>query len=217
MYPTATDVEVKLKSSSFWPTDATKQLLAQHQAQIGAAGAAAEWERMTGWNPFLAPPASQPHKTRPYNGSDLDGVLNLRAAAQEISSVSVDGRVLVAERDFWLLSSADEENLAFEPPYTALKLLYPMVGSSRPGRVKVTARWGYVDAIPPDVWQKIQEAATLVALTSIENLQSIASIGIDGFNKAFDVTGIITQQNLLQTWGKDFHTAAKLYARGSAQ
>jgi hypothetical protein len=216
MYPTATDVEVKLKSASFWPTDEVKQALARHQTEIGAAAAAAEWERMTGWNTFLAPPASSPHKTRPYNGSDFDGVLNLRGAAQEISAVTFDGRALVAERDYWLLASADENNLAFEPPYTAIKLLYPMT-SGAIGRLRVTARWGLFDVIPADVWQKIQEAATLVALTSIENLQSIASIGLDGFNKAFDVVGIITQKDLLTTWGKEFHKAAALYKRGSAQ
>lgn len=217
MYPTATDVEVKLKSASFWPEDATKQLLALHQARIGAAAAAAEWERMTGWNPFLAPPLSQAHKTRPYNGSDFDGVLNLRGAAQEISGVTVEGRSLTLDQDFWLLASADKDSLAFEPPYAAISLLYPVTSAARPARVKVTGRWGYCDEIPSDVFQKIQEAAALVALTSIENLQSIADIGLDGFNKAFDVVGIITQKDLLTTWGKEFRSAAAFYKRGSAQ
>ena len=215
-YPTAQTVEVSLKSSGFWPEDAAKQILAQSQCEIGAAAAASEWEKRTGWSPFLMKPDA-PVQSRPFNGTDLDGVLNLRAAAQEIAGLIAGTRALVEGTDFWLLASADPDDLAYEPPYTALRFLRPRAHPLRPGEIRVSARWGFCSELPPDVRQQILDAAKLVALTSVENLQSIASLSVDGFSKAFDVTGIITQQNLLQTWGKNFDKAMKPYTRTSAQ
>ena len=215
-YPSATSVEILLKSASFWPTDATKQVLARQQAEIGASAAADEWEKRTGWNPFLMP-QNAPFRTRPYNGADLGGVLNLRGAAQEIQSVSVGTRTLDFGRgDYVFLASNDPDDLAFEPPYTAILFSQPPAHLSKPGQVRVTARWGFCTELPPLVFQQILQAAALVALTSIENLQSIASISVDGFSKAFDVVGIVTQKDLLQVWAKDFIKASALYTRASA-
>lgn len=215
-YPTADSVEILLRSASFWPTDANKQSLARAQADIGAKAAADEWERLTGWKPFLMAPGA-PLQSRPFDGTDYDGVLNLRGAAQEIAAVTFETRVLELERDFWLLASSDESDLAYEPPYLALRFLRPLVGAGLPAGLRVSARWGFCSQVPAYAYQQILQAASLIALTSVENLQSIADIGLDGFNKAFDVVGIITQKDLLTTWGKDFLKAAALHARTSAQ
>ncbi len=215
-YPTALSVEVSLRSSKFWPSDENAQMLAQSQAQIGAAGAVAEWEKRTGWKPFLMPP-NAPIQARPFNRTDLDGILDLRAAAQELTSIGYGVRELVAGKDYFLLASADPDDLAYEPPYTAIRFVRPLPHSSLPGQIMVSGRWGFCSELPDDVYNTILSAAKLVALTSVENLQNIASLSIDGFSKAFDTVGTITQQNLLSEWGKNFKTMAELYTRTSAQ
>ncbi len=215
-YPSAQSVEILLKSASFWPTDATKQVLARQQAGIGASAAADECERLTGWNPLLVP-VGAPLQVRPFNGTDLGGVLNLRSAAQEIVQVSAGGRVLVENTDYALLASSDPDDLAFAPPYTAISFRRPHAHTPGFGFLKVSARWGYCSTLPPLLFQQVLQAGALVALTSIENLQSIASISVDGFSKSFDVVGIVTQKDLLTTWKKDFYKALGPYTRSSAQ
>lgn len=213
-YPDAGDVEILLRSSSFWPTDASKKSLAQEQAAIGAAAAADEWEKRASWRPFLASYAETSPQTRPF-AMPRDGQIDFRGACQSVISVNYGGSSIEASQ-YELL---DGENLAFEPPYTGIRLgggramgAWSSAGQT-PNRVLVSARWGRCETVPPFVWQQILQAGALIALTSVENLQSIASISQDGFSKAFDVVGIITQKDLLTTWSKTFLQSAMQYRR----
>lgn len=200
-YPTAADVEALLKSSSYWPVDANKQDFARLQADIGARAAADEWERLTGWSPFVADGEAT---TREFwnTGQRID----FGGGALRIESVSVGETVLEVQR-----YRLDPENAAVRgTALTGIRLLSPRSGS---GPVSVTARWGRVEHVPGDVWQAIQQKAALIALTQIENLQSIASISEDGFSKSYDIVGIVTQKDLVGIWGKDFEKIATRWQR----
>jgi hypothetical protein len=201
-YPTAADVEALLKSSSYWPVDSNKQDFARLQADIGARAAAEEWERLTGWSPFLL--ASNEASPREFWGAGER--IDFQGGALSIESVSVGGAPIAPER-----TRIEPENaVARHTAITAIRLLSPR-SSGAP--VVVTARWGRVESVPGDVWQAIQQKAALIALTQIENLQSIASISEDGFSKAYDIVGIVTQKDLVGIWGKDFEKIATRWQR----
>jgi hypothetical protein len=213
-YPNATDIENKLKSASFWPSDSdtNKVLLAREQAAIGANLAVAEWENLTGWKPFLS--ISSTPQTRYYHGTDENGFLNLRTGLLTLTGVTLDSTARVlsgGSQNVWATpvnAAADGE------PYTELD--FGGYITHRNNRIAVTGRWGYCTEVPADVWARLQEVGALFALTSVENLQSIASLGQDGFNKAWDIVGIITQKDLLNTWAKEFMRKVQDYSRGIA-
>lgn len=212
-YPSAADVEALLKSSSYWPTDATKAEFARLQAAIGASAAADEWERVTGWAPFLVDKSVA--TTREFwDGPDSRGFLDFEGGALEVESVSVNGNALVAG-GYGGYRLEPENAASRHKPITGLHLGYRAGFYNLHAQpIVVKALWGWGRTLPADVWQAIQQKAALIALTQIENLQNIASISEDGFTKAFDVVGVVTQKDLVTlVWGKSFNTTAERYVR----
>jgi hypothetical protein len=211
-YPSAADIEALLKSSSYWPFDANKQDFARLQADIGARAAADEWERLTGWSPFVA--NSNVATPREFWETDSRGRVDFQGGAISIESVSVGGVVISAGGPTGYRVKP-ENAVSRKTAITHIDLGgrygYSSAYSANP--IVVTALWGRVRAIPGDVWQAIQQKAALIALTQIENLQSISSISEDGFTKAYDVVGIVTQKDLVNIWGKDFEKIACRWQR----
>ena len=215
-YPTAADVEALLKSAKYWPedSDATAVALAREQAAIAAAGAAREFENRTGWLPFLA--KAEP-TARVFDATSGEGVLELGAGLlpepAPVVSLTEGSSVYQEGKSYWLQSAnAPDQGL----PYTRLQFVHSLFGGrvwSYPNRITITGRWGYCAQLPPDVWVAIQKKAGVEVLASIENLQSIASISQDGFSKAYDIVGIITQKDVLDRWGKDFDRFCTRYTR----
>jgi len=216
-YPTATDVEALLKSAGYWPTDSGKQDFARLQAEIGAVAAVDEWARLTGWNPFLADNLAT---ERVFDGVDSRGFLDFDGAAVSVTSLSINGTVQTLNEQYQL----HPQNAASRKEAIRGLQLGSRGGYSNfygaAGRIVVTARWGRVDAIPGDAWQAMQQKAALITLTQIENLQSVASISEDGFTKAYDVVGIVTQKDLAAggmggggIWGSNFEKIAIRWQR----
>ena len=209
-YPLMADVRNLLMSSAFWPTDANKQVLAEEQASIGALAVGAEWERRTGWTPFLADAAAS---TWYWDYTDPYGELSFDGGFVSVSSVTINGTAQTLNTQY-VLEPRNAGNIG--RPYTHLNMRYgysTMTYPSTANAIAVTGRRGFCTTLPADVWQTLQDAAALIALTSVENLQSIASIGMDGFNKSFDVVGIVTQKDLLTTWSKNFDIRVQQYQR----
>lgn len=209
-WPTWQDIRNKLMSASFWPTDATKQVLAQEQAEIAVASVVAEFERRTGWKPFLAEAVDS---ARYFDYTDQYGELQLNGGYVSITSVTVSGTLQTVNTNYTL-----EPRNAVSDGYPYTHINFPYGGwrtgyPTTPNSIVIVGKRGFATELPADVWQSVQEAAALVALTSIENLQSIASISMDGFSKAFDVVGIVTQKDLLTTWNKGFDIKVSQYRR----
>lgn len=208
-YPTGNDIELLLKTAKLWPSDSDENavLFSQEQAAIAASGAAAEFERRTGWLPFLADSANS---TRTFETTDLSGVLDLGGSVLSVAGVNLGERELTLDRDYWLVRTHAGR------PVTRLQFLWPHHASllhKTPADIAVNARWGYTATVPADVWAAIQKYAGVLVLTSLENRQGTASITQDGFSKAYDVVGIISQKDLLTTWGKDFDKHCRRYIR----
>lgn len=216
-YPTAATVENLIRSAGYWPTDSTKQELARIQAQIGVEAARDEFERLTGWTPFLAVAEAT---ERVFDGPDHSGYLDFQGAAVAVSSVAISGVVQTLGTQYQL------------QPQNALSRGEPILGLqlgcgtgyrysfAYHGSIAVVARWGRLAEIPGDVYQAILQKAALVVLTQVENLQSVASISEDGFSKAYDVVGIVTQKDLAAggiggggIWGSNFEKIAARWKR----
>lgn len=218
-YPTPADVEALMKSASYWPTGsgaaAQNQVeLAKIQCVIAAAAAQDEWEKFTGWKPFLA---GDSYTTRYYSDVDTGGYLDFKAGAIDVQSFSISGQVQNFNTNYWL---SPQNAIAEGEAILGIQLRYGLFGYGLPNRFAVTARWGRVTEVPGDVWQAVQQKAASIVLTQIPNLQSVASISQDGFSKAYDIVGIVTQKDLAAggvggagIWGRSFETIAKRWKR----
>lgn len=215
-YPTGTDIELLLKSANYWPPDSAPNLvaLAQEQAQIAADGAAAEFERVTGWLPFLAKPMAT---ARVFDGTNQTGTLELKAGLladpAPIVQLVTSSQTYTADVSYFMQpATAPDQGL----PYTRIKFTHSIFGGmtwSLPNRLTITGRWGYCATVPKDVWVAIQKKAAVETLASIQNVQDIGSLSQDGFSKSWDITGVITQSKLLDVWGVTFKQFGTRYTR----
>lgn len=210
-YPSAGHIEAALKSGSYWPVASTQQELARFQAGIVAEAVADEWERLVGWGPFLAEAGSS---TRTFTTLDSRGELDFQGAAQSVSSVQIgEGAPLVISQSVWMLP----ENATAQGYIGGLKFGYgngvSSNGLSLGSPITVTAVWGRVTNVPGDVFLALLKRAQSVMMDQIENLQSVASISQDGFNKSYDIVGVRTQKDIAETGDKDFLKIAQRWAR----
>lgn len=207
-YPDEEDVQLLLQSAKLWPADSDSagQALALQQAEIAALGAKAEFERMTGWLPFLAGPSAT---TRTFDATDFNGVLDLHGGLLSSPTVTVSGSAYTVDTNFYL----DPANAAGQgKAWTSLRF-WGHIAPGRPNQISVTGRFGYCTSLPADVWQAIQKYAGVLTLMSIENRPNPGSIVQDGFSKSWDVVGVISQTKILDTWGKDWNGAVRRYVR----
>jgi len=141
-YPKSADVIMLLKDLEISTPSALRldNLLQQ---------AIAQFERRTGWMPFLATDG-----TRFF---DPDGSHNVQLDAGLLSATSVvfNGRTLVAGNDYWLKPS----NIA---PYQWIRFAQTLSG--KPQSIVVTGSWGFSTTIPGDVYQCIIRLAALPIL-----------------------------------------------------
>jgi hypothetical protein len=208
--PSALDVERLLKSATYWPTNAAQIIYAQEQAQITVDGAISEFEERTGWKPFLADTVAY---TDYFDATDGEGYLDFGGGAVEIVSVTVQGSSYVQGVQWWPYPS---NALRKKEPYTGIRFNSSVFGwarNPRPNQIAVTAKWGYSTVMPAAAWLAIMRLAAAQTLGQIENAQGVASISQDGFSKAFDVVGVVTQKDLLQELIKRFDKIVEIYTR----
>lgn len=204
-YPDAVDVSLLLKSAKYWPSDSdtTGQALALNQAEIAVNGAVAEFERRTGWRPFLAGDTAT---TRYFTATDHYGLLDLSGSIMTVSGITVADTALVLNTGYYIDRYNDDEpltNIQFSQPYGIGSNMFG-AGVSRPRQIAVTGIWGRVTLVPADVWQVVQQYAAGQTLMVIENLQSVASLSMDGLSKALDIVGINTQKDAVGLWPKNW-------------
>lgn len=220
LYPSAVDVRVLLQSAGDWPAGADSDpavLRAIEQATIGAAAAKDEWETVTGWLPYLA--GSTP-TTRRFRTIGPDGLLQFNAGLLSLSSLTINDVAKTLNTDFvYYPENAAESGL----PYTALEFSYGSAygswastgfyGAGRPGQIVVTGIWGKVEILPAAAWEAIQKRGAQKTLAALRQLQSQASLSMDGYSVSRDIVGIQTQKDRANDWGKDFVTIANRQRR----
>jgi len=144
---------------------------------MGAA-AAAEWERRTGYRPFLGSGTSQTRaydppgpNRRTLSGYSLLGggrILDLEAGLYGLTSLSIGvgqdapGTLLTLGVDFWLEPlNADVIGV----PWQRVRFRAPIFGLE--SSVAVVGLFGYGSVIPEDAWQAIARLGCALGLESL--------------------------------------------------
>ena len=215
VWPTAQDVVRQLIGGRYWPADADEREGNFISATAGIDSAISEFERRTGWYPFLAdltaPALSEP---RTFDAADPQGWLDLESGLLDLQGVSIRGNAMVLNTNVFLRPS---NSVSRSMPYTQLQFPYggAFAGSvyAMPNTITVTGRWGRVRALPADVWFAVMRYAVYLTLTSGNQDQDIASWSEDGFSESLDVVGPLDAKTIAPLLRKEFDVAINLWRR----
>lgn len=192
-YPTATDLSVRLVATGIFSNPPT--VLQQMLDMESAAGAAAtEWERMTGYEPFLATATVAPAADPTYHFTpDLSCTLDLEGGFVSISAVSVNGIATTLNTEYRTmpqnaaLKGKPITYLQFTPYY---RLPFPAL-PGQVGSVAVSGVRGYSLTVPDDAWEAIMSIACGRMIPGVSHLFSggLVKIKQADVEKTFAATG----------------------------
>jgi|GEM_PF-1982806 len=180
-------------SRSVYPTDADVQALCEglniiFPTEFGLVGFAAsaidEWERRTGYQPFLGssalvtkvydPPGANRRLTSGFSLLGGGRVLDLGCAMYAITSVTIGvgvdapGTVLTQGSEFWMepLNAPSMNN-----PWERVRFRAPVFGME--SSVQISGNVGFGSVIPEDSWQAILRlGGALLLETLVEGLRA---------------------------------------------
>lgn len=208
-WPTATQVYGQLVGGNYWPEDETQQEQNFVAATAAINSAVSEFERRTGWDPFLA--TSSTTEVRTFDAPYHDGYLDLEGGLLTLTSVTVSGTAQVLDTNVFLRpSNAVRRGM----PYTQLQ--FPYLGHTLyglPNRIAVTGKWGRVTTLPADVWFAVLRYAQVLTLTSGNQDQDITSWSEDGFSEQLDTVGVIDPKTVLNYLPKEYERAIQVWKR----
>lgn len=155
-YPTGMDLQVFLVGAGMLdnPPSANARMI---DLDAAMASAVSEWEKLTGWHPFLAaqaevtrtfdPPGPTSTRWRYEGGGN---VLDLGAGFLSVSSVVHGTTDYIIGGDSAQVYLLPVDAAAKERPFTDLRFCWPVFGV--PQSIQVTGVCGYGAALPEDVW-----------------------------------------------------------------
>lgn len=176
-YPDSNDCEAILRAQGLFSSSDLASIILDLDLEGKAAAAAAEWERCTGWVPFLGdtvdatryfdPPGPNQRLPGALGGGYLltlpeTGLLSLTSIHSGFSSASA-GTALVSEDDYRLrpLNAGVSTR-----PYTEIEFLgAPSWGFGR--SLRIIGKFGYATTVPEDAWAAILYRAAGYALPEI--------------------------------------------------
>ncbi len=223
--PTETDVGAFLLSAKLVSAPPTPE---QAIMLLGDAVAAAhaEWERGTGWVPFL----SGADTTRAYDPPGPDrgpvgiylGVANiggarrlfLNAGVRSVTALKVGitvanptGSTLTLNTDYWLRPMNAG---ASDRPYTYVEFAVPQYGN--PNSITVTAPFGFAATCPDDAWYAILKMAACHAVPSLEAAITGGMLSISLGNDSFKM-GPRPFQGIVEQWQSQAEAVCGRYKR----
>lgn len=209
--PSAEHVEILLRAANYWPTDNDQIDGALLQAQINIAGAVAQFERRTGWHPFVS--SGVISEIRRFSATDPYGVLDLRGGLLTLTSLTIGGSARTINENVWALP-ANASNIT--EPYTQLQIYGSyghLNGYVKPNQIVVTGEWGRFRLWPADAWQAVLREAALQTLTTTNQEQDMGSISEDGFSESYDLVGPIDPKTIAKMWPDEFEKAVQRFRR----
>jgi hypothetical protein len=126
-------------------------------------GVCTEFERDSGWLPFLYPGGET---TRTFDPPTTP-VLFLNVGLLDITTFEVSDTAQVAGEDYWL-------EPAGSGPYTRIRFAYQPAGE--PQSIEINGEWGYTTVLPADLERALIGKAVAVYLRDTAN----AYVGIGG-------------------------------------
>lgn len=175
-YPTDDDLETYLRGLNLFTAAQLAAALPYLALDEKVAASSAEWERVTGWRPFLAgvteirrlfdPPGPNRGTGTRGGGTFLildQGLVVLAAVHTDVvPATTPSGTALVIEDDYrlWPYNAAWDNQ-----PYTAIEFVARRYALAK--TIGVTGLWGYTQTLPDDVWQAILQHAAGIAFAEL--------------------------------------------------
>ena len=142
------------------------EIPAEFDPRRAIAAAIRDWERETGWSPFIKDAVDRTEWYDPPRAGSFGCILDLRKGLLSSTSIVIGcqpdgtgGTVAVNSVDF--LYGPYDGGLS-ENPYTELRFLRVPYGGPR--SIKIVGRFGYADDCPEDAYQAILFRAAAMAL-----------------------------------------------------
>ena len=211
-YPVGTDVQALLTSLGL-------TVPSGYSLDDAASAAVEQWERLTGWTPFLQDasataryfdPPGTPAPGRGYGPFGGSRMLPLRAgivSQSAITSVVANGRTLASGTDYRL---GPLNALANKRPYSRIEFTVPIFGQA--SSIVITARWGGYASVPQEVFNAIrrQAASDLAVDRSTGGLSSgIVQLKDDDVS----ITRIVDPVGALNAWSEALERIKGRYER----
>lgn len=193
-WPTSDDVLAAATAAGF--TLASVDAAAQLDAAV------AEWERLTGWQPFLGATADDEPvlATRAFDPPEWGTVLPLRTGLLSIESVTVG---VSPESSGTELAATGYEGLpVLGSPFTEIRFRSAWGGG--PGSVRIEGWWGYCSAVPADAYDAVLNRAAALAVEA-----EIPGVSSGGFAQG----SLRVDGGVLTSWARRFHATAQTYTR----
>lgn len=163
-YPADTDLREYLRSLRLFDADEEDAVFGALRLDQRIREAVAEWERATGYQPFLAAGAATERPFDPPGPPSSAGltrgggrVLDLAAGLATFTSLVVGvtattpaGTALTRNTDFWLYPlDAEAEGRPWD------RVEFASLQTGAPNSVRITGRWGWSTTVPDDAWGAI--------------------------------------------------------------
>lgn len=155
-------------------------------------GVCTEFERDTGWVPFLYPGGET---TRNFDPPTTP-VLFLNVGLLDVTTFTVSDTAQTVEEDYWL-------EPAGSGPYTRIRFAYQPSGN--PQTIEINGQWGYTATLPADVERALLGKAMAVYLRDTAN----------GYNGIGGSPTRITQDDVSKDYGEN-GTLIKQFERAYA-
>lgn len=164
-YPIASDVQALLTATGL--VSGTPTVTAE------LASAIAEFERLTGWRPFLAEGTDATYRFDPPEwGSKLwlpCGFATITGVTVGVSHDSV-GTALTVDEDYRTLP---ENAAASGRPFDGIEFYVSCAGG--PGSVRIAGKRGFSTTVPDDAWLAIAQRAASLAMTRNAGASAVSS------------------------------------------
>ncbi len=174
IYPTAADLQVFLSRAGLIGNPPTeKQALIDLDSAIGEA--VKKWEKMTGYQPFLA---DADDSSWPFDGNGTE-IVDLDGGFVSLTSVTYRGTAQVLNTDY---RPMPQNAVNLGKPYTYLKMrcgvipYYPTPAGA--GQVVVVGKRGYAEVLPEDAWNAVLLLAAVGVVPELETAKLSSTGGI---------------------------------------
>jgi hypothetical protein len=206
-YPTATDLQTLLVTTGILDSPATAPLDTLDRAGAIAA-AVAEWERQTGYQPFLAAGVDS---SRYYDGPESERLLLDGGLAANPTYVKVGGSTYTLNSEYWV---KPDNALVKGQPIGWIEFA-GVLGPTR-RLIEIAGRWGYATTVPDDAWQAILAGAAvlLYPVLALEIGRGISAIDLHDLRISYSRPGTAGPlSNEVAAWRAQWRAGVSRYRR----
>ncbi|OFX13605.1 MAG: hypothetical protein A2W00_04460 [Candidatus Eisenbacteria bacterium RBG_16_71_46] len=227
--PTSDDLKQYIESLGVINPTKFDDAVALMRLDVKAPAAWSDWEKRTGWKPFLKdaadvtrwfdPPGPNREGVSRGGGRLLRleaGLLTLTSLTTHLSVSEPDGTALTVNEHFWLTDAGGDYNADAEGrPWEIVQFSSNQYGPPR--SIRIIGRWGRAETIPDDAWEAVRQYGAYLAYQELSLNISRGLFSHRDLNTEIRYGGGGTAPLSLeaQRWRDDYEMAALRYERVS--